>query len=116
MRCGRRAQCRTADRRDLVAVPVRQRSRVCGRTSRSDGYYRHPTRNRLLIEAPSMFQARVAVVVRRLAPGALFGDGVRLTAGMMPKIPPERIGRMQYGNAATHLILQLREIRRRAGE
>jgi hypothetical protein len=51
-----------------------------------------------------------------LAPGVPFGDGVRLTAGMMAKIPPERIGRILYGKAATHLILRFRKSRRRAGE
>jgi hypothetical protein len=63
-----------------------------------------------------MLQARMTAVVRRLAPGAPFGDGVRLTAGMMAKRPPERIGRMQYGKAATHLILRLRKSRSRAVE
>jgi hypothetical protein len=63
-----------------------------------------------------MLQARIAAVVRRLAPGVPFGDGIRLMAGTMAKILPERIGRMQYGKAATHLILQLRRSRIRAGE
>jgi hypothetical protein len=70
----------------------------------------------VIIEAPSMLQARMIAVVRRLAPGVPFGDGVRLTARMMAKIPPERIGRVLYGEAATHLILRLRKSRRRAGE
>jgi hypothetical protein len=63
-----------------------------------------------------MLQARMTAVVRRLAPGVPFGDGIRLMAGTMAKILPERIGRMQYGKAATHLILQLRRSRIRAGE
>jgi hypothetical protein len=54
-----------------------------------------------------MLQARMAAVVRRLAPGVPFGDGLRLTARMMAKI---------YGKAATHLILRFRKSRRRAGE
>ena len=70
----------------------------------------------VIIEAPSMLQARIAAVVRRLAPGVPFGDGIRLTARMMAKIPPERIGRMLYGKAAMHLILRFRKSRRRAGE
>jgi hypothetical protein len=61
----------------------------------------------VIIEAPSMLQARMIAVVRRLAPGVPFGDGVRL---------PERIGMVLYGKAATHLILRLRKSRRRAGE
>ena len=70
----------------------------------------------VIIEAPSMLQARMTAVVRRLAPGVPFGDGVRLTTRMMAKIPPKRIGRVLYGKAATHLIRRLREIRSRAGE
>jgi hypothetical protein len=70
----------------------------------------------VIIEAPSMLQTRMAAVVRRLAPGVPFGDGVRLTARMMAKIPPERIGRILYGKAATHLILRFRKSRRRVGE
>jgi len=70
----------------------------------------------VIIEAPSMLQARMTAVVRRLAPGVPFGDGVRLTTRMMAKIPPERISRILYGKAATHLILRFRKSRRRARE
>src|SRR5215475_5398753 len=70
----------------------------------------------VIIEASSMLQARMTAVVRRLAPGLPFGDGVRLTARMMAKIPPKRIGRVLYGKAATHLIFRLRKSRGKARE
>jgi hypothetical protein len=34
----------------------------------------------VIIQAPSMFQARMTAVVRRLAPGVPFGEGLKLTA------------------------------------
>jgi hypothetical protein len=48
----------------------------------------------VIIEAPSMFQARMTAVVRRLAPGVPFGESLNLTAEMMAAIPPEEVGRM----------------------
>jgi hypothetical protein len=51
----------------------------------------------IIIEAPSMFQARMTAVVRRLAPTVPFGEGLNLTAKMMTSIPPEQIGRMMSG-------------------
>jgi hypothetical protein len=36
----------------------------------------------VIIEAPSMFQARMTPVVRRLAPGVPFGEGLKLSAAM----------------------------------
>jgi hypothetical protein len=41
----------------------------------------------IIIEAPSMFQARMTAVVRRLAPGVPFGNGLNLSAKMMTSIP-----------------------------
>src|SRR6516225_11244082 len=61
----------------------------------------------VIIEAPSMFQARMTAVVRRLAPGVPFGEGLLLTAKMMAAIPPEEIGRMMSGVEAAELILRL---------
>jgi hypothetical protein len=61
----------------------------------------------VIIQAPSMFQARVTAVVRRLAPGVPFGEGLTLSAKMMTAIPPEEIGRMMSGVKAPELILQL---------
>jgi hypothetical protein len=61
----------------------------------------------VIIEAPSMFQARMAAVVRRLAPGVPFGEGLKLTAKMMAAIAPEEIGRMVSGVEAGELILRL---------
>jgi hypothetical protein len=61
----------------------------------------------IIIEAPSMFQARITAVVRRLAPAVPFGEGLNLSGKMMTTIPPEQIGRMMSGLEAAELILQL---------
>jgi len=61
----------------------------------------------VIIEAPSMFQARMTAVVRRPAPGVPFGEGLKLSAKRMTAIPPEEIGRMMSGVEAAELILQL---------
>jgi hypothetical protein len=60
----------------------------------------------VIIEAPTMFQARVTAVVRRLAPGVPFGEGLTLSAKMMTAIPPEEIDRMS-GAEAAELIRRL---------
>ena len=40
------------------------------------GDARRPPVGAVIIEAPSMFQARMTAVVRRLAPGVPFGEGL----------------------------------------
>ena len=69
----------------------------------------------VIIQAPSMFQARMTAVVRRLAPGVPFGEGLKLTAKMMAAIPPEEVGRMMSGVEAAELILRLVRDRGRPG-
>jgi hypothetical protein len=66
-----------------------------------------------IIEAPSIAQARMTAVVRRLAPGLPFGEGIKLNDGMMTLILPHQIGRTLSGEEATQLILQLAEPRRK---
>jgi hypothetical protein len=66
-----------------------------------------------IIEAPSVFQARMTAVVRRLAPGVPFGEVLNLSAKMMMSIPPEQIGRMLSGKEASILIRRLVERRDR---
>ena len=61
----------------------------------------------VVIEAPSMFQARMTIVARRLAPGVPFGESLKLTAKMVAAIPPEEIGRVMSGVEAAELILRL---------
>jgi hypothetical protein len=61
----------------------------------------------VFIEAPTMFQARVTAVVRRLAPGVPFGEGLTLSAKMMTAIPPEEIDGMMSGAEATEVIRRL---------
>jgi hypothetical protein len=60
----------------------------------------------VIIEAPSVFEARMTAVVRRLAPGVPFGEDLKLSAEMMKTIPPEEIGRMMSGVEAAELILR----------
>jgi hypothetical protein len=54
----------------------------------------------------------MTAVVRRLAPGLPFGEGLKLTARMMAVMPPEEIGRMVFGVEAAELILRLVQGRR----
>jgi hypothetical protein len=61
----------------------------------------------VIVEAPSMFQARMTAVVRRLAPGVPFGEGLKLGDKMIMSILPEQIGRMLSGDEASQLILRL---------
>jgi hypothetical protein len=58
----------------------------------------------VIIEAPSMFQARMTAVVPRLAPGVPFGEGLKLSAEMIMATPPEDIGRMMSGVETAELI------------
>ena len=67
----------------------------------------------IIIEAPSMFRARMTAVVRRLAPGVPFGESLKLSAEMILAIPPEDIGRLMTGVKATELIRRLVRGRRR---
>jgi hypothetical protein len=60
----------------------------------------------VIIEAPSMFQARMTAVVRRLAPGVPFGECLKLSAGTRTAIPPQEIGKMMSGVEAAELILR----------
>jgi hypothetical protein len=61
----------------------------------------------VIIEAPSIFQARVTAVVRRLAPGVPFGESLKLPAEMMMAIPGEDIGRLMTGVEGSELIRRL---------
>jgi hypothetical protein len=65
-----------------------------------------------IIEAPSIAQAHMTSVVRRLAPGLPFGEGIKLNDRMMTLIPPNQIGRTLSGEEATQLILELAELQR----
>jgi hypothetical protein len=58
----------------------------------------------VIIEAPSMFQARMTAVVRRLAPGVPLGECHELSAEMMTSIPPTLIGRVMSSAEAERLL------------
>jgi hypothetical protein len=67
----------------------------------------------VVIEAPSMFQARMIIVARRLAPGVPFGEGLKLSAEIVMAIPREDIGRLMTGIEAAELILRIVKARGR---
>jgi hypothetical protein len=73
------------------------------------GDARRPPMGAVIIEAPSMSQARMTAVVRRQAPGVPFGEGLKLSAEMMTAISPEVIGTMMSGVEAAQLIFRLVE-------
>ena len=74
-----------------------------------------PPLSAVIIEAPSMFEARMFAVVRRLAPGVPFGEVLKLNAEMMMAIPREDIGRLMPRAEAAALILRLVEGRTGTG-
>jgi len=61
----------------------------------------------VIIEAPSMFQARMTAVVRRLVPGVPSDEGLKLSAKMIIATPPEDIGRVMSGVETPELIRRL---------
>jgi hypothetical protein len=61
----------------------------------------------VILEAPSMPQARMTAVVRNIAAGVPFGEGHELSAKMVTTIPPTLIGRVMSGAEAAQLILRL---------
>jgi hypothetical protein len=71
------------------------------------GDARRPPVGAVIIEVPSMSQARMTAVVRRLAPGLPFGEDLKLSAKVTTSIPAEQIGRMLSGDEASQLILRL---------
>jgi hypothetical protein len=74
----------------------------------------HPSRppvGTVIIEAPSMFQARMTAVARRLAPRVPFGEGLKLSAEMILAVPPEDIGRLMSGLKTAELIRRLVQAR-----
>jgi hypothetical protein len=67
----------------------------------------------VIMEAPSMFQARMNSVVRRFASGVPFGECHELSAKMMTAMPPTQIGRMMSVAEAAQVIRRLVEGRGR---
>jgi hypothetical protein len=72
----------------------------------SFGDDRRPPVGVVIIEAPSMFRARVTAVARRLAAGAPCGECHELSPKMMTSIPPTLIGRMMSSTEAEQLLVQ----------
>ena len=72
-----------------------------------------PVVGAVIIEATSMFRARMTAVERRLAPGVPFGEGLKLSPEMQATIHPAEIGRMMSGVQAAELIRRLVQVRGR---
>jgi hypothetical protein len=69
-----------------------------------DFWRRQPTAGRVvIIEAPSMFQARMTAVARRFAAGVPFGGFHELSTHMMTSIPPTLIGKTMSSGEAAHV-------------
>jgi hypothetical protein len=67
----------------------------------------------VIIEAPSMFQARMTAVVRRLAPGVPFGEGPTLSAGRHAKtVEAVRSSQEMMPSPAAHFLLTFGDARR----
>jgi hypothetical protein len=71
------------------------------------GHARQPAAGVVIIEAPSMDEARMTAVLRRFAPSVPFGEGLKLSAKLVASIPPDQIGRMLSGDEMSRLMLRL---------
>jgi hypothetical protein len=58
----------------------------------------------IILEAPSMLQARTDAAASGLDAGAPFAEGHPLSAKLMASVPPTKIGRMMTGSEAARLI------------
>jgi hypothetical protein len=61
----------------------------------------------VIMEAPSVLQARMNATVRSIAAGAPFAEGHELSARLMASVPPTQVGRMLSGAEAGELIRRL---------
>jgi hypothetical protein len=61
----------------------------------------------VIMEAPSMLQARMNAAVRSITAGAPFAEGHELSARLMASVPPTQVGRMLSGVEAAELIRRL---------
>jgi hypothetical protein len=71
------------------------------------GHARQPAAGVVIIEAPSMDEARMTAVLRRFAPSVPFGEGLKLSAKLVASIPPDQIGKMLSGDEMSRLMLRL---------
>ena len=63
------------------------------------GHALQPVAGIVIIEAPSMDEARMT--------GVPFGEGLKLSAKLVASIPPDQIGRMLSGDEMSRLMLRL---------
>jgi hypothetical protein len=57
----------------------------------------------VIMEAPSVLQARMNAAVQSIAAGAPFAEGHELSARLMALVPPTQVGRMLSGAEAGEL-------------
>jgi len=67
----------------------------------------------IIIEAPSVLQARTDAALRGLDAGAPFAEGHPLSTKVIASVPSAKIGRMMSGSEAAKLITLL-ETRRKS--
>jgi hypothetical protein len=58
----------------------------------------------VIIEAPSLFEARLDAALARLDGGMSYTDGVELGADLVTMLPPAQIGRLISGEEAEALV------------
>jgi hypothetical protein len=67
----------------------------------------------VIIEAPSLIQARLKAAAGGVEGGAPFAKGHLLGAEMVPLVPPTQIGRMLSGNEAAKLLARFEGLKNR---
>jgi hypothetical protein len=67
----------------------------------------------VIMEAPSILEARMNAAVRRIAAGLPFAEGHQLSPRLIALVPPTEIGRMLSRTEATQLIRDLEDHVRR---
>ena len=63
----------------------------------------------VILEAPSMLQARINAAAWSIAAGAPFAEGYELSARLMASVPPTQVGRMMSGAEAAELLRRLED-------
>jgi hypothetical protein len=67
----------------------------------------------VIIEAPSLIQARLKAAVSGVDVGAPFAKGHLLGAAIVALVPPTQIGRMLSGNEAAKLLARFEGLKHR---
>jgi hypothetical protein len=63
----------------------------------------------VIMEAPSLLEARMNAAVRRIAAGLPFAEGHQFSPKLIALVPPTKIGRMLSRTEAMQLIRELQD-------